>query len=301
MEYSSPLTLDSHRDALFLDIDGTLLDIAARPGDVSVPAKLKSNLQQLSARLGGALALVSGRSVRDIDRLFGDMRPRASGCHGGELRLLAGGETFMASAGRLPPIIMEQLKRLGSAHKGLLIEDKGLCVAVHYRAAPTVGAALRHELERMIARSGELDLTILPGRLVYEIKRAHVDKGTAVEAFMRQKAFAGRRPLFIGDDITDIAGFRAALKLNGQAWSVGRRLDPAQRRFADASEVRDWLNRLATSQDAGRPEAVVHGVATPLAPGADREHVLADGATSSFTEPEEAPPAVAQQWSRKRA
>lgn len=235
------LSLDSNADALFLDIDGTLIDIAARPTDVSVPPKLKTGLQRLSARLGGALALVSGRSVRDIDRLFGDIRPRASGCHGGELRLLAGGDVFMAASSRLPPMIMDNLKRLSATHRGLLIEDKGVCVAVHYRAAPTLGVALRHELESIIARSDDKSLTILPGRLVYEIKRNHVDKGTAIEAFMRLPAFAGRSPVFIGDDITDMAGFARVKAYNGRAWSVGRELPPAARMFDDAADVRAWI------------------------------------------------------------
>lgn len=236
------LALDGASQALFFDIDGTLLDIAARPDDVSVPAPLKTGLQQLTRKFGGALALVSGRSVRDIDRLFGDLKPRASGCHGGELRLLPGGEVFMAASGRLPAAIMENLKRVAASHRGLLLEDKGVCVAVHYRAAPTLGAALRYELEAIIARSGETGLTVLPGRLVYEIKRSHVDKGTAVEAFMRLPAFAGRQPVFIGDDITDIAAFSAVKNVKGgMAWSVGRELAPATRIFDDASDVRAWI------------------------------------------------------------
>lgn len=239
------LSLDINSDALFLDIDGTLLDIAARPDDVSVPPKLRHALQRLSTHVGGALALVSGRSIRDIDRLFGDVRPRASGCHGGELRLLAGGDVFMAASGRLPSMIMDNLKRLAATHRGLLIEDKGVCVAVHYRAAPTLGPALRHELDGIIARSGEAGLTVLPGRLVYEIKRNHVDKGTAVDAFMRLPAFSGRRPTFIGDDITDMAGFSAVKAHNGRAWSVGRELAPATRMFNDASDVRKWIEKQA--------------------------------------------------------
>ncbi|MFC3267329.1 trehalose-phosphatase, partial [Camelimonas abortus] len=251
------LAFDGESEALFLDIDGTLLDIAARPGDVSVPATLKDSLRALARRAGGALALVSGRAIRDIDRLFGDLKPRAAGCHGGELRLLPGGDIFMAAAGRLPETIMRHVTRLGATHRGLLIEDKGLCVAVHYRGAPTLGPALRHELESLIARSGETGLTILPGRLVYEIKRADTDKGAAVEAFMRQPPFAGRRPLFIGDDITDIAGFRAAIRHGGRAWAVGRDLGPARRRFGDAAEVRAWLHAEArkAADAAARPAA----------------------------------------------
>jgi len=254
------LALDSASHALFFDIDGTLLDIAARPDDVSVPASLKTGLQQLTRKFGGALALVSGRSIRDIDRLFGDLKPRASGCHGGELRLLPGGDVFMAASGRLPPGIMDNLKRLAAAHRGLLLEDKGVCVAVHYRAAPTLGAALRYELEGIIARSGEVGLTVLPGRLVYEIKRNHVDKGTAVAAFMRLPAFAGRRPVFIGDDITDIAAFTVVKREGGAAWSVGRELAPATRIFDDASDVRAWIAAEARAHlqgDArtGRPAA----------------------------------------------
>lgn len=251
------LSLDRDSDALFLDVDGTLLDIAPRPDDVSVPTKLKLSLQRLAGRLGGALALVSGRSIRDMDRLFGDLKPKASGCHGGELRLLAGGDVFMAASGRLPPIIMDHVNRLAASHRGLLIEDKGVCIAVHFRAAPTLGTALLHELESIVARSGEAGLTVLPGRLVYEIKRNHVDKGTAVDAFMRQPAFAGRRPLFIGDDITDIAGFLAMKAYSGRAWSVGRELPPARRMFGDASEVRAWVETQAAPAVAPLAEAAV--------------------------------------------
>lgn len=233
---------DSASHALFLDIDGTLIDIAPRPDDVNVPATLKACLPQLTRMYGGALALVSGRSIRDIDGLFGDLRPRASGCHGGELRLLPGGEVFMAASGRLPSVIMEDLKKLATAHRSLLLEDKGVCVAVHYRAAPTLGPALRHELDAIISRSGEMGLTVLPGRLVYEIKRAHVDKGTAVEAFMRLPAFKGRKPVFIGDDITDMAAFAMVKRLGGLPWAVGRDLTPATRMFDDAADVRAWIS-----------------------------------------------------------
>lgn len=252
---------DSDSTALFLDIDGTLLDIAARPDDVSVPTKLKTELQWLTGRLGGALALISGRSVRDIDRLFGELKPRASGCHGGELRLLPAGEVFMAASGRLPPSIIDNLTKLAASHSALLLEDKGVCVAVHYRAAPTLGAALRHELDTIIARSGEAGLTVLPGRLVYEIKRDHVDKGTAVDAFMRLPAFSGRQPVFIGDDITDMAAFSAVTKYHGRPWSVGRDLAPAVRMFDDASDVRAWITAQTARQDtrAGRAAAPRYG------------------------------------------
>lgn len=245
------IPLNSALTALFLDIDGTLLDIAARPDDVSVPAKLKTELQWLSGRLGGALALVSGRSIGNIDQLFGDLRLRASGCHGGEMRLLPAGDVALAASGRLPPVIMDSLSALAASHPALLLEDKGICVAVHYRAEPALGPALRHELDAIIAGSGEAGLTVLPGRLVYEIKRNHVDKGTAVDAFMARPEFAGRQPLFVGDDITDIAGFSAVLKHHGRAWSVGRDLAPAMRVFDDAADVRRWI----AMQAAGRTTA----------------------------------------------
>lgn len=234
---------------LFLDVDGTLLDLAARPMDVDVPRRLLDDLSALSIRLDGALALVSGRSVAVLDELFEPLRLKAAGSHGAELRLEAEGEVEIVSAG-LPAALREELEELSANIPGVLIEDKAVCVAVHYREAPTSADALRAALETMLNATGDASLEILPGRLVFEVKHRSHDKGTAVDAFMERPPFRGRRPVFIGDDITDEAGFAVVPKHGGLAYAVGRDMRGAKRGFDTASEVRAWIARLAGREEA---------------------------------------------------
>ncbi|MFC3675621.1 trehalose-phosphatase [Ferrovibrio xuzhouensis] len=231
--------------ALFLDIDGTLLDIADRPDRVAVPAGLRDHLAGAAGRLDGALALVSGRPLSDIDRLFDPLRLPASGQHGGEWRPAAGAAPALTAGTEIPAGLRALAEALAGRHRGMIVEQKSHALALHYRHDPALGPALGAELAA--ALEGCAGLMLMPGRLVWEIKDASQSKGTAVGRFMALPGFAGRRPVFIGDDRTDEDGFRAALELGGFALPVGRLARSGEPGFADAAAVRDWLAGFAGS------------------------------------------------------
>src|SRR5215470_15019286 len=141
--------------ALFLDVDGTLLDICLRPEDVVVPAELRSTLESAYRALDGALALVSGRAIRDLDRLFAPLRLPAAGQHGSELRLESAGEIRTIASRGIGQALREAVATLASQHPGVEIEDKGLTLAIHYRAAPLAGPLLARALGGLVARLGQ--------------------------------------------------------------------------------------------------------------------------------------------------
>ncbi|MGU3495662.1 trehalose-phosphatase [Xanthobacteraceae bacterium A53D] len=235
--------LDPHRCAFFFDVDGTLIDIAIHPDAVSVPKSLLDTLEALDRETGGALALVSGRSIAGLDTLFKPMRLAASGVHGCEMRLSPDAEMVLQS-----PVLEESLRSglVDLVHDldGVLVEDKGTSVAIHYRLNPDIGPQLRTMLQRYVADAGE-GVTLLPGRLVFEVKRASHDKGSAVRQFMETAAFAGRTPVFMGDDVTDEAAFAVVNELGGVVVSVGRDLPIANVVLPEAEDVRVLLARLA--------------------------------------------------------
>ena len=234
-----PDLLDPSTHALFLDVDGTLIDIAPHPDAVRVPEGLVDLVEGLSAAFGGALALVSGRTVARLDGLFAPLALPTAGVHGAELRLVAGGGVD-CEAQPFPERLRLGLHDLARGFDGVFTEDKTSAVAVHYRAAPQAGAPLGAAIADLVAAAGR-GYAVLPGHMVFEVKPAQHDKGTAVAAFLRQPPFAGRRPVFIGDDVTDEAGFAAARAQGGRAISVGRALPGADAVLADAGAVRAWL------------------------------------------------------------
>jgi trehalose 6-phosphate phosphatase len=214
-------TLSSSSDdyALFLDIDGTLLDLADTPDEIVVPERLPSQLDALAQRLGGALALVTGRALAYADELFAPYRFPTAGLHGAELRRPDGN---IAKAETTPQF--EQLKadlRAATADLGgVLIEDKGAAVAAHYRLAPKRQVELEPLMEAVLAKAGE-NWTLQRGKMVLEIRPARADKGRAIDIFLSQPPFAGRRPIAIGDVITDEAMFHVANRRNGHSIRVG--------------------------------------------------------------------------------
>lgn len=230
------------RCAYFFDVDGTLLDLAASPDAVSVPDGLADALAHLASRADGALALVSGRRIASLDSLFGAGRFAASGAHGAEIRL-APGMPIRDCAPPLPPDLRRRIAD-AMAWEGVMVEDKGLAVAVHYRAAPEREAAVSETLASIVA-----DFTgtyaLMPGHCVFEVKRAALDKGRAVEAFMATAPFAGRRPVYVGDDVTDEAAFAAVGDQGGIAVSVGRLRSGAHAAVPEPADVRALLARLA--------------------------------------------------------
>ena len=228
--------------AFFLDVDGTLIDIAPTPDSVVVPPDLPGLLETLSAETGGAVALVSGRAIATLDSLFAPVRLAAAGVHGAELRFPDGRRETLAaeSIDALRP----KLAALAANHPGLLVEDKRVAMAVHYRAAPALGPVVERALDEMLV--GHRDLHLQPGKMVYEIRPAGTDKGRAVTTFMGVAPFAGRRPFAMGDDLTDESMLAVATAAGGAAARVGQSNGDALggARFADTEAVRRWLAEL---------------------------------------------------------
>jgi trehalose 6-phosphate phosphatase len=208
--------------ALLLDIDGTLLDLAPTPREVWVPPDLAKTLPRLLARTSGALALVSGRSVNDIDLIFAPMQFPAVGGHGAEMRLSPEDESVSSHA---PPMDKELKRRLAAIARlspGILLEDKGYSLALHYRLAPHAEKAIYEAVSLIRADLPNAPMEVLPGKSVCEIKHSGFTKATGVRELMNHAPFKGRRPVFIGDDVTDESVFAIMPDFNGLAFSVGR-------------------------------------------------------------------------------
>jgi trehalose 6-phosphate phosphatase len=230
----------SENTALLLDIDGTLLDLARKPDLVKVPRELVRVLEALSRQLSGALAFVSGRSLDSIDKLFAPFRPAAIGAHGGEMRSADG------SIRREPPLsdaVRDVFQGLAENIPGLLLEDKGCALALHYRLAPESLPVLQSAMEKHAGLFEAEQIHVLNGKAVIEARRQGVDKGSAVAALARQPPFAGRTILFGGDDATDEDVFRILPRLGGHGFSVGRRFAGAEHHFSSPRAVRAWLAR----------------------------------------------------------
>jgi len=228
----------SENTALFLDIDGTLLDLAHSPDRVKVPYQLRRALEKLFHQLSGALAFVSGRSLDSIDRLFAPFRPAAIGAHGGEIRGVDGAVT----RGRpLPEPVRELFVALAGRNPGLLLEDKGCAMALHFRLAPEAQSGLVSDIEAHAQLFEAEKVRILQGKAVIEACHEGVNKGTAVAALAGQEPFAGRSILFGGDDVTDLDVFRILPALGGYGFSVGKRFAGANHVFLSPHAVRQWL------------------------------------------------------------
>jgi trehalose 6-phosphate phosphatase len=232
------------RCAVLLDIDGTLLDLAPTPREVWVPPGLAATLHTLHERTNGALALVSGRSLNDIDLIFAPERFPAIGGHGAEMRLSIDSEAVATHA---PPMDQELKRRLAAIARlspGILLEDKGYSLALHYRLAPHAEKAIYEAVSLIRADLPNAPIEVLPGKCVCEIKPSGFDKATGVRELMSHEPFLGRRPVFIGDDVTDESVFAAMPGLGGIAFSVGRHAQGVAGQFDEPSHVRAWLLRL---------------------------------------------------------
>lgn len=228
---------------LFVDADGTLLDIASRPEDARATSDTLRILDAVYHASGGALAIVSGRRIEDIDTLFAPLRLPASGIHGAQLRRDPQLPISDAGAPDIPPSVEKIVEEVVARHAGVFVEHKGKALAVHWRAAQERETLLWDELGAAVKRM-EPELVILRGHCVFEVKSPSSTKGEAVRDFMQTAPFAGRTPIFIGDDVTDIAGFAAVKAFGGHAVSVGRKLEGADAVFASPAEVRAWLASL---------------------------------------------------------
>ncbi len=239
-----PADLRAQDIALFLDVDGTLLDLAPHPDAVSVPAALISALAAAEHRLDGALALISGRPIRDLDRLFAPLRLCAGGIHGAEIRNRVGGAVCPVTRDRLPLAFWSELVGLLDGFPGTFAEDKRVSFAVHYRGAHLEAKTLASALTRLIDRFPGLAPELVAGDRVFEIRLPGFDKGQAIERFMAEASFIDRQPVFIADDAMDRAGFDAVLACGGLAYSVGAALPGLTGCFLGPRDVRCWLKRL---------------------------------------------------------
>jgi trehalose 6-phosphate phosphatase len=230
--------------AILLDIDGTLLELMPTPREVWVPPGLSETLTLLTERTSGALAMVSGRSLNDIDLIFAPDLFRAVAGHGAEMRLSVGNE---ADAVHAPPMDKELKRRLAAVAKlspGILLEDKGYSLALHYRLAPQAEKAIYEAVSLIRADLPNAPIEVLPGKFVCEIKHSGFTKATGVRELMKHEPFRGRRPIFIGDDVTDETVFAIMPDMNGLSFSVGRRAVGVDGHFDAPSDVRAFLARL---------------------------------------------------------
>lgn len=223
--------------ALFLDFDGTLVELAPTPDAILVPEELAANLVRLSARLEGRLALVSGRDLTDLARRLGELPIACAGSHGAARRQ-ADGTALDAPALPLDPAVIAEVEAFARS-SGARFERKDHGAALHSRTAPSLEEPSRAFMQGLAARHG---LALKQGKFVAELTRPGADKGAAVHAFMETAPFGGARPVFIGDDVTDDDGFAAVRELGGIAIAVGERPAPlAHFVLADPAAVRDWL------------------------------------------------------------
>jgi trehalose 6-phosphate phosphatase len=228
--------------ALFLDVDGTLIEFVPRPEDARVPPALLDTIDALRRALGGALAVVSGRKLADIDRLFAPLSLAAGGQHGAEARSVPGGDAdVFVSPERPLAAVLEHLEPFLVRHPRVRVERKGLSTAFHYRDAIEVAPALRAGIAEAVAPF-EDSLHLLDSHLCYDVRALHANKGKVVERFLAVPPFAGRVPVYVGDDWTDEDGFTAALAANGRAIRVGApRPTLATEALSDPAAVRRWL------------------------------------------------------------
>ena len=240
--------------ALFLDVDGTLLPIADTPDGVEKSDSVCRILSRLLARLDGAVALISGRTIDDLDHLFAPLKLPAAGLHGLEHRGADGRIRVLGEAEALDHL-RTPLADLAAAHEGLVMEDKGPTLALHYRLAPDQESRIKERVEALVAASPG-DRPLVHGKIVVAIKQCHADKGSAVRAFMEEAPFRGRTPVFLGDDVTDEDGFAAVNFVGGVSISVGvAETTVARYQLADVEQVCTWLLRTSTFL-ASRSEGV---------------------------------------------
>lgn len=236
--------------ALFLDFDGTLVELASRPEAVVIAPTLTSTLATLYGQLGGALALVSGRRMSDLDGFLAPLQLPASVEHGGQRRN-AGGLLISAPATDLRAVL-QAAEGLVQQHAGLQLERKNLSLSLHYRHAPDLENLCLEVMREAVARSPGLQM--MHGKCVIDLKPTGVSKGTAIAAFMDEAPFAGRVPVFAGDDVTDEDGFEQVLRMGGHAIKIGPGLTLAKHRCDSVAQLSQWLLSSRTPSRTNEPE-----------------------------------------------
>lgn len=240
-------------NALFVDIDGTLLHLADTPDEVVIGPEIHALLAALLAKLDGALALVTGRSIADVDRLFSGPALPIAGQHGCERRRADG--TILRHTVSEPDLgrIRRRVESFAQAHPGILVENKGSTIAVHFRLAPELADAVHRMLGEQIAATAPEKWTLQRGKCVAELRPGGHDKGTAILQYLEEAPFQGRIPVFVGDDQTDEFGFAAVASRGGWAVKVGPGPSVARYRLANVGAVRDWLRVSASGGDSAMP------------------------------------------------
>ncbi|WP_043112554.1 trehalose-phosphatase [Solimonas flava] len=249
-EAASPPLL-APRDALFLDFDGTLAEIAERPDLVRVPPDLVALIERTQRLLGGALAVISGRPLRQIDEHLLPLQLPGAGQHGAELRVHGNATPQRRAWPGIAAMAADVAARFG-ADPQLIVEAKGAAVALHYRAAPERAEECQAAMRELAARHG---LAVLVGKMVVEARPHGLHKGLAVETLLARPLFAGRRPVFVGDDTTDEDGFEFVQACGGYGVKVGPGDSVARYRLDDVGAVHDWLARSADAVARARESA----------------------------------------------
>jgi trehalose 6-phosphate phosphatase len=228
--------------ALFLDIDGTLIELTTSPELARVDGGVAARLPELAGELDGAVALITGRAIVDADRLFPALVLPIAGQHGAERRAADG---TLRSAGMPAPAfasMRRELERFAARHQGVKLEDKGLTLALHYRQAPRLASHVHRTMRAHIARDARRrGFRLQPGKGILEIQQSARNKGTAIAEFMSESPFRGRTPVFLGDDRTDEYGFATVTRMGGWSVKVGRGPTGARYRLPDVAAVRRWL------------------------------------------------------------
>lgn len=241
--HARPLPVpDGRRCAFFFDVDGTLAEIRPQPDAVTLPSSVRADLQALSAICRGALALVSGRPIEQLDKLAAPLKLPLAGVHGAERRDGAGNLHRVALPLDVAVPLRHMLEHGMRAMPGALLEAKGMAFALHYRQAMPYRQRILALAESAVARFPLL--TLQPGKCVVEIKPRGADKGAAINAFMREAPFSGRMPVFVGDDLTDEQGFQAVNAMQGISVKVGDGSGHARYRLAQVADVHRWLEQI---------------------------------------------------------
>ncbi len=240
--------LDPKTIAILLDVDGTMIEIGPSPFEVHVSDGLRASLSQLYKLTGGALALVSGRPIRDLDTLFAPLKLPAVGGHGAEMRV--SGEKVVSSVQLLPADLRRQLANAALLDAGIEVEDKGYSLALHYRKAPQHQEWLLRQIAADCKAFPGEATEVMPGKAMFEVKRPAVNKGESVRQLMKRRPFAGRVPVFIGDDVTDESVFEVLPDMGGKGFSVTRQFPGLTGIFDSPEQVRGALQRLAAGTQA---------------------------------------------------
>ena len=232
--------------ALFLDFDGTLVDLAEQPEAVIVPSGLVDTLGALDKYLGGAIALISGRPIEQVDAFLDPLRLPVAGVHGAERRAGDGTITLMSTH---PLELVEQAAlALAAQHTQLRVENKRGSIALHYRQAPELEALCLQAMQSAVEESP--GLTLLRGKMVVEAKPGGASKGHAIEAFLKEPPFAGRMPVFVGDDFTDEVGFSTVQRMRGLGVKVGEGASVAWHRLESPASLRTELQAAVAAKAA---------------------------------------------------